>query len=377
MRIASPEVTATLSLLQSQDADPLAADGVCGVGIDRAGFREISWHRLIAFSSAHFVLPAVAGPLKCAATRDFVPADVREFMAAIHDANSQRNALLLRSLREVTKALNSIGVTPCALKGAAILLDEGASGAAPWRFMSDIDLLVPDHSLASCVAAAKQMGFVASADTYDPSEEAHYPPLISPCGTFSIELHTRLFALDDFGLSTKPVWADAAPVNRFSGDILIPSMPHRLAHLLIHAQLHNRNFAIDRVVLKDVLDLNMLHNREPAGVCWRQPLAMFDTSGRREAAEALLAAWQRCSSSADVALSPAAIAWADRALKKLDWPRWRALLNLPVDMLRMEIHRFRSEHGHAGRRLRLLANPTRLADASANWAGKQRQRVWS
>lgn len=377
MTKAAPAVDATLALLRMRSAQAAGASTAAQTEIDRDSLRTLSWHRLIAFASSHFVLQALAAPLKSVAAVDQVPSDVRDFLDAFHEANVDRNGHLLRALCDITQALNSKGVVPCLLKGAAILLTDDGTGPASWRFMSDLDLLVREEDLDSSVAAIKALGFVTADDTYDPLLEAHYPPLISPCGTYSVELHTRLFGLDDFGLSPRAVIAEAASHAQSGAELLVPSMSHRIAHLLIHAQLHNRNHAIHRIVLKDVLDLSMLQQPNSTPINWTVLLAGFRDPGHREAVTALLEVWRRITGVPQIAgVSPAAHAWADRAIARLYWPRWRTLFSVPGDVLRMESYRARTEDGHLRRRLKLLTDPARVRDVTSRWAGKQRQRVW-
>ncbi|MBU2582616.1 MAG: nucleotidyltransferase family protein [Alphaproteobacteria bacterium] len=347
-------------------------------GIAPLPLADVSWHRLVAFASSHFVLQALAEPLSVSNAEGSAALEARQFISAIHDANADRNAMLLRATHAITVALGEIDVAPCALKGAAFLLTSRKNAPpAPWRFMSDIDLLVPVDRLPDCVAALGRLGYLPSSEDYDPQVEAHFPPLISPCRTFSVELHTRLFGLEDFGLTPAAVLGDATLVPVGKAGIFVPSLCHRIAHLLVHAQLHNRNHAIHRIVLKDVLDLIEL-NRECAGrIDWNAVFSGFGRRDQREAVAALVAAWQQVTGKdSGVDLPPSAQAWAARAIPRLHWPRWRARLNLPGDIFRMEAHRLQTERGHLRRRLKLLINPLHARDVYSNWSGKLRQRAW-
>ncbi|MBU1212430.1 MAG: nucleotidyltransferase family protein [Alphaproteobacteria bacterium] len=371
------EVDLTLSLLRAlsggESRSP-AAEGGLGNG---SGFRAVSWHRLVAFASAHFVLQAIAAPLNRSASAVALPGDVQDFLAAFHEANVERNVRLLHALYDIANALNAKGVVPCALKGAAILLTADDASPASWRFMSDLDLLVPQEDLATCVETMYRLGFVTADDTYDPLTEAHFPPLISPCRTFSVELHTRLFGLDDFGLCEKSLMAGATLRTHRGAELLVPTLSHRIAHLLIHAQLHNCNHAIERIVLKDVLDLIMLQGRSSMPFDGSQVVSRFRDPAHREAVMALLEAWRKITGAPRVTpASPTAEAWAARAIARLYWPRWRTLVSVPGDVLRMESHRARTEMGHVRRRLKLLTDPARVRDVTSRWAVKQRQRLW-
>lgn len=330
----------------------------------------VLWRDVIACASAHFVLPAIARPAaELAGNAGAVPRDAADFLTACAGANRSRNRELLGALRAAGDALGALGIVPVALKGAAFLLEDASDDFADWRFMQDIDILIPEHRLEACVAALRSLGFTPTNEHYDPEREAHYPPLLSPCGTFSIEVHTRIFAFGDHELGPAKVQDEARPSHRLGSHVLVPSPRHRLMHALAHTQLHNRNYARRRFVLKDLADLDALEqvtgHLEPC----------FSDHHARSAAEALLATrdllWSKPPNR-----SPQAVRWAERAISRLGWSRGRRMLSTPLDFAALEIYRLKQEPGHLRRRLALMTSPTRLADAGASLQTKQRQYLW-
>lgn len=368
----------TLSFLRAIARPSLAwPDGMAMAALGQA--READWHAFVAFASAHFVLPAMAEPLAFAAkSGNAVPTDLLAFVEGIRTANRLRNETLSEALIDTTMQLNAIGVSPVALKGAAFLADPPGS-LADWRFMNDIDLLVPADRLADCVAALREIGFCADATDYDPAIQAHYPPLISPCHTFSVELHTRLFGLSDFGIDVDALRGGACDVQLGAARLSIPSPPYRVAHSLAHAQLHNRNYVAKRLVLKDVLDLTMLPLEAVLAIERGHPSSFFADPRHRAAGLALLAAWRRCLGiEGDApACAAAATRWAQTSIARLSWPRWRSLVNLPRDMALIEADRLLREPDHLGRRTGQILAPRALLSAGRSWTFKQRQRLWS
>lgn len=335
----------------------------------------IDWREVVAFSSAHFVVQALAPALGDTADGN-APAAIA-FLGACREANADRNQVLRQSLVTIGQALNRIGVQPIALKGAAFLASADAQGpAAPWRFMQDLDLLVPEERLTACVDALHGLGMAESTPAYQPEVEAHYPPLLSPCGTFSVELHTRLFAHGDHGFSASAIRNEARPSHGLGETVLVPTGRHRIGHAVVHAQLHNRNHPRRRLVLKDVLDLTMLARE---GYEIDVPAIDPGTWSAHEigAAEALLAARSMClQSGRHERFSPEAVQWASSAISRLCWPRWRKCLSAPLDHVRLETFRVKHETGHVRRRAALALSPRRLRDAGSVWRSKQRQYHW-
>lgn len=329
---------------------------------------------MVAFASAHFVLPALAAPARSAGIG--LAPDLIAFLVEMESANRARNVALRDATVAIAAAFRHLGVTPLALKGGAFLLDPTTADATAWRFMSDIDLLVEEGRLDACVAAVRDLGFTPAGAPYDPRHEAHYPPLVSRCGTFSIELHTRLFGIHEIGPSLPSLAGGASTVAIGDARALIPSREHRIAHLIAHAQIHNRFYVMRRISLRDGLDLAALLGGSTTAPDWPCVLAPFAAGRERDAALAFLA--YHCDPAPAVAspgMSDRHRAWASAAHARLYMPRrFRAAMHY-VDTLRAEFVRLRTERGHLTRRL-ALAWPERLARARAIRRYKTAQKLW-
>ncbi len=333
-----------------------------------------AWPDVIAFASAHSVIQALAEPLRAAPPLPTIPNDVREFFNAIYEENQARNAMLRDALEAIAEHFNVSDVQPVVLKGAALLVDNPDAPAPAWRFMNDIDLLVPATMLQSCVRVIKSLGYVAGSENYD-ARKAHYPPFTSPCGRFSVELHTRLFDLHDFGLPTVDIWREATPRTLGTATVMRPCWQHRVAHTLLHAQLHNRNVATQRLVLKDVTDLKYLDcgKKRWAGLLAH---AASQTPDTYHAMKSLLSAYNAVFPDQLDGSEHKPDVWARRAVQRLYWGRLQHNLALPWDLLRLEGFRICRERGHGLRRLQLIGSPARLREAADVWRLKHRQRTW-
>ena len=370
---ADPTIDAALTLLRRQP--PGTSSFTLTEDLNLKG---VDWRKFIAFSSAHFVLQALIPPLLHVAPPHKLPEDVRSFLNGFHEANAARNTQLTTATLDIAAKLNAIGTKPVILKGGAFLFDADVSTSS-WRFMSDVDLLIPPQILDEAVAALNELGYSAVPNSkYDPESEAHYPPLVSPCATFSVELHTRLFGLDDFDLCPDDLRARALPITGQDAELSMPSPEHRLAHLLAHAQLHNRNYTTNRLVLKDILDISMLCQGSDRQAHLQNACGLFKSHRNSAAVSALLTTWAfLIGASCHSGSSHRDERWTHTAIAKLYQNNWHSWASIPFEFVSLELHRLTREHGHAARRINQILRPASLAGAAQTWFAKQRQRHWT
>jgi Uncharacterised nucleotidyltransferase len=146
--------------------------------------REAAWEDLVALSSEHFVTPALAW---CVRQDRSLPDDVREYLDAVLRLNSERNALLLVTLKRVAALPNAIDIEPVVLKGATELIT-GSYPAAGMRVIGDLDLLIPIDRVQSAAAALKKAGFAPVGPLLPPNHH-HLPVLADPETAAGVELH--------------------------------------------------------------------------------------------------------------------------------------------------------------------------------------------
>jgi len=330
-----------------------------------------TWQQVIAFASAHLVLPSIHQGIEAVGIRAQIPDDAADFLAQVHQANAQRNTEMLECLANLAKDFNSIDVVPTVLKGGAFLLDDCANKSA-WRFMADLDLLVPQAALDTCVASCLEHGFGLTKEEYDPARHAHFPPLISPCETYSVELHTRLFGRRQCGLEPEIIDAGGERFTLTSAKLKRPSSLHRIVHLIAHSQLHHRYFALNRVLFRDLLDLSALADHPDRNWPWSEVLAHFDRAEDQRAAKGHLALWHIAfGAEFEDVVGEDDIGWANRAMERPDMQAWRRSALMIVDTVKLEASRLAHEGDACARIQSALRDPSRLT----NWVSRRRDRM--
>lgn len=215
--------------------------------------------RLVAVSSLHLMTPALGAALAGMDLSARLDPELRDYLAAMRDANLERNAALRRQLLDVAGALNAVGIVPVAMKGAIRLLD-GLFPDDSWRFMHDLDLLVPAEQLALADATLRAAGWEEMAAA--PDDADRHVILVHPEAEVRLELHEAPIA-DPYGhlLPAARVLARAEMVEAEGVRLALPSAEDQLVHVVVHGMLQHAFLVTGRFVLRDLVELGLLLRR--------------------------------------------------------------------------------------------------------------------
>ena len=256
-----------------------------------------------------------------------VPDDMAIYFREMQAANLRRNEAILDELRSVGAALVEVGIRGVALKGAAELLDPVFPEPA-FRFLSDIDILVPEGDIERAAARLRALGAMPTEiSDVDRGSHHHLEPLLHPDWPVPVELHRSLGQgeLHNF-LAPEVVFATAC-TTRVPG-LMVPSRAHRLAHAVQHAQLQPPRYRDGVLSLRDAVEMEvMAAGLEPdevtaARACFR---------GEWGAAWEALAAARALifGDAAQIAAAPpAARRWAEIAVDRFGRPGQRRFVAL-------------------------------------------------
>lgn len=252
----------------------------CGSDIEASTAEDLA-----GISGAHYVGTVLASALETRPeVETLVPRDLAIFLVEMRAANEQRNARLRRQLLEIGRGAAERGLSLVALKGAAELLSP--LHRIGHRYISDIDLLADEADIAPARSLLHDLG-AQEADVADINLRGHYhlAPFLSDAWAAQVELH-RALGPDWLSCVLPPrvVLADARPSGM--PGLRLPSPPHRLAHLVLHARKDAGAQQNLRVSLRDVLEFHQMKGAmAPADLEFAS--AMLSTGNAREAFELL------------------------------------------------------------------------------------------
>jgi hypothetical protein len=259
---------------------------------------SIPWDAVVDHASRQWVSAAVSYTLHRKGLKNVLPKDLEDYFEGMATLNRQRNERLRAEAIDMARILNSVGITPVFLKGAANLFG-GLYPDPAQRIMLDLDALISTEQLTIAVRAMQAHGYNELVDTAFPAHH-HYPPLGRAGGTASIELHTTpLDFLAPPLLSSAEIVEHATELSIEGVRFAVPSACCRLVHCIVHTHFSDHAYIYGDLSLRELLDTALLSRAET--IDWRLISKRFNTRrGKMALAFHLLAARLLGAQSSDV-----------------------------------------------------------------------------
>jgi Uncharacterised nucleotidyltransferase len=240
------------------------------------GSAEPDWTLLLQLANQHKCTPLWYVRLRERRLLEQLPAELREYLAQLHAANTDRNRLLRAALEDIVAWCGAAGIPMMLLKGAAVLADDlyGDPGA---RLMGDLDLLVPAERVHEVQQLLLGRGYAVCPPEEEkhiyrlPTDAAyHLDPLCRPGSGIVVEIHHRLMGRQGGrALPVSQVWAERIPAPGFSGAVYLPSTSWRLLHNALHALLPYAEFIRSQVLLCNLAEAATLLKATGTSLDWQ------------------------------------------------------------------------------------------------------------
>ena len=261
---------------------------------DEPGCGALAWEAVVALASELLVTPTLHQALRDPGPGAALPAEVRDYLAAVHALNGERNRAIADQVAEIAAALNAIGTEPVLLKGVAYLVED-LYGDPAARVIGDIDLLVSEERIEDAVGALLATGYrEAGLDDVSFAAHHHRAPLVRDDTVAAVELHTEPVP------QTFSTLLPAARVRRAARRVAVsgqrawlPAARELVVHNIIHGHLNDRHYWSGRMPLRALCDLVRLRLAHDAAIDWPEVLGTFDRAGYGSACRAWLMAAQR------------------------------------------------------------------------------------
>lgn len=321
---------------------------------------RVPWEKVIEQASRDYVIGALGAALREHGLDTILPEDVAEYLEEMRALSADRNRRVREQVIEMARVLNTLGVEPVLLKGAAHLIS-GLYRDPASRLMEDIDVLVPAERIRACFDRLLADGYEIEREVK--SECHHIHPLQRPGRPALVELHRRIAQDHGEPLVTGPQVVSRSRRLSIDGVTLRVPCPTDSAIIAVsHSYVYHQFHAKGGVALRDLYDL-MLLDRQPADrPNWLEVSHCFAASGYGP----LLG---RCvSMAARVFGQPSPSTTGVRRASPWDW--WRVCLQLSHPQVRYWML-FSHE------RIENVRYLLRDADSSSETAAHSRRRLFS
>jgi hypothetical protein len=251
----------------------LLLDLISGVRpVDQAALDVLSgpqWSLLMAMVQQHRVGPLLHWQLLSRHSALQVPEAVRSALSQNYAQSALRNLQVQREMVLTHRILDAAGLAPVALKGAYLAWQVYPHPAL--RPLRDLDVLVPMKDglrayqalLDAGMSRIQKYGYEGDLDAVMGLAQ-HLPPLRSASGQLNIELHTRIFHVDEEHRGHEDLsddvafWSRASYVDLAGERIRFESPTDLLLHLIVHA-VYDHEFTNGPLVLSDLAFLLQSH----------------------------------------------------------------------------------------------------------------------
>jgi len=172
---------------------------------------------------------------------------IRGYWESVYDANRERNERLQHQLVELVYIMNSAGVVPVLLTGAAAL---ASSAGRTSRIVADLDLMLLPQELEIGIPPLREAGYLpwerrSRRHTASKLYRPDYPGLV--------HIHHRPPDART-SMSAASIMRDSRTIEFGSGRARIPSSTDHLCYMIGHDMLEDRGLLYGKLNLRHALD---------------------------------------------------------------------------------------------------------------------------
>ena len=240
-----------------------------------------SWMALLRLAGQTWLIGALQWRLRALGLTEAAPPEILDYIGAAAQLARARAQDQVRQALEIARVLNSAGLEPVFLKGAAAQLtglypDPGA------RLSGDIDLLVAPSQLALATATLAAHGYAEASGKVtegDSGQGKHAPRLFRADQRFGVEIHRAIISGRQAGtLTALEILASAEAIECDGVCCRAPRVDHRIMHCIIHLMGDYRLGA--PVSVRQLLELRLLVEQAGPNLDWRAINQRFARSRR-------------------------------------------------------------------------------------------------
>jgi hypothetical protein len=235
---------------------------------------ELDWQAIMPLADQNFATTILFWQLQQKELLPLLPEELQQLLGQLFELNSERNRIILDEVNTLAKLLNPADIEPIFLKGSAALL-MGIYPAAGMRIMNDVDLLVPEQDLTTCVELMESVGYYPMEEVNLSENFYHLNPLVHAKHNIRFEIHKQLDLAYNPQVDTRDIIAESMPVKVEDGVVRIPNKTHFTLHNILHHQVFNKGLFTEDVPIYQLYDLYAIREKYDSEIDWLLITAFF------------------------------------------------------------------------------------------------------
>ncbi len=241
------------------------------------------WDELFAVANSQYLVPALYCALRDNSLLQRPPEMAVAYAHEIYSLNVERNRNLSKQLEKVVCCLNSVGVEPVLIKGAALFVEKWVPDPAA-RFMFDLDILVPNSQGKRALSTLLNDGYMVP-DKYQQLQleegNHHYPPLQKKGEPALVELHIRPLSSNCRAVVTSTTLRHKAKKISLGAEAnaWLPDPTEQLLLMFLHSEISHENHRFSLLDMRHAWDLPWYCRFYGDAVNWEEVEARVTVSG--------------------------------------------------------------------------------------------------
>ncbi len=224
---------------------------------------EDLWARLIPLAEMHKVTAGLPARLRYLGVWGRIPEDIAEFLDAVAELNTERNADLALQCLNTLDQLHQAGIEAIPLKGLAYNLMGLFADEPGQRITVDLDILVRPENAQGAQNVLIAAGYEPKPEHDADPRQYHNLPRLEPALHLqlpgSIEVHFRVGGDDvDVLLPVSKVFEAASTIDVAGRSVLVPDLVDLLDHAVMHSAISHGHARRRTLRLRDVIDIHRL-----------------------------------------------------------------------------------------------------------------------
>ena len=240
------------------------------------------WDDLFEAANSHYLVPALYCALRDKSLLHRPPEMAVAYAHEVYALNVERNRNLSKQLEKVVCCLNTVGVEPVLIKGAASFVEKWVPDPAA-RFMFDLDILVPSSEGERALSALLNDGYVIP-DQYQQlltnEGSHHYPPLQKKGEPALVELHIRPLSMNCRPVVTSTTLRHKAKKISLGAEAnaWLPNPTEQLLLMFLHSEISHENHRFSLLDMRHAWDIPWYCRFYGDAVAWEEVEARVTVS---------------------------------------------------------------------------------------------------